>query len=141
MQVDKIILGSVIDHIPAGKALLLIRLLKIDSNHSHRVALVMNAPSKKLGTKDILKLEGKILTETEAGVISLLCPNSTINVIKNSQVAQKLKSKNPPILENLIPCPNSVCINCESPTTLVLVSKDRYCCTFCERFFNSSELF
>lgn len=141
MQVDKIVLGSVIDHIPAGKALMLIKLLKIDSNHSHRVALVMNVPSKKLGTKDILKLEGKILSETEAGVVSLLCPNATINVIKNSKVAEKLNSDLPKTLDRIINCPNSICINSASPTILILASKDIYQCKFCERFFPSSRLF
>ncbi len=141
MQVDKIVLGSVIDHIPAGKALTLIKLLKIDSNHSHRVALVMNVPSKKLGTKDILKLEGKILSETEAGVVSLLCPNATMNVIKNSKVVEKLNSTLPKILDKIINCPNSVCINSECPTILDLTSKNLYQCRFCERFFSSSELF
>ena len=59
MQVDNIAMGTVIDHIKAGKAAKVMKLLSIGEDYPHRVAVMLNVPSKKSGTKDIVKIEGK----------------------------------------------------------------------------------
>lgn len=141
MQVDNILLGTVIDHIPSGKAMALIKFLGVESVSSYRIAIVLNVPSKKMGTKDILKLEGRFLNEKEAGLVSLICPDATINVIKNSKVAEKLNPKSPTSLEFLVNCPNPSCIKSELPTLLESISKDKYRCKYCEKVFGFSELF
>jgi len=48
-RVTAICNGTVIDHIPAGHALQVIRMLRIDTNRSNPVSLVMNVPSDKMG--------------------------------------------------------------------------------------------
>ncbi len=141
MQVDKILLGTVIDHIQSGKGMLIARLLGVDSLSTYRTAIVLNVPSKKMGTKDILKFEGRFLSEKEAGLISLLCPDSTINLIRGAKVSEKLSPKPPSSLERIVPCPNNCCIRNSSPTVLVSISKDKYRCNYCEKSFSFSELF
>ena len=44
--------GTVIDHIPAGKALSVLKMLGIAGDMSNPVSLVMNVPSKKMGGPD-----------------------------------------------------------------------------------------
>ena len=48
--------GTVIDHVPAGKALSVLKMLGIEGDMSNPVSLVMNVPSKKMGGKDIIKV-------------------------------------------------------------------------------------
>ena len=48
--------GTVIDHVPAGKALSVLKMLGIEGDMSNPVSLVMNVPSKKMGGKDLLWL-------------------------------------------------------------------------------------
>ena len=43
--------GTVIDHIPCGKALTVLEMLGISGLTSVPVSLVMNVPSKKMGSK------------------------------------------------------------------------------------------
>jgi aspartate carbamoyltransferase regulatory subunit len=75
--VSKIENGTVIDHIPAGRALAVLRVLGITGKEGMRVALVMNVESSKLGKKDIIKIEGRELTPEEVPPESLWSPPST----------------------------------------------------------------
>jgi len=59
LVVRRISNGTVIDHIPAGRALKVLKILGITGEEGLMVSLVMNASSKKLGRKDIVKVEGK----------------------------------------------------------------------------------
>jgi aspartate carbamoyltransferase regulatory subunit len=58
MKVSKIRDGTVIDHVPAGRALDVLRLLNLTGKEGFIISLVMNVPSKKFGKKDIVKVEG-----------------------------------------------------------------------------------
>jgi len=58
MLVRKIPDGSVIDHIAAGKALSVLRLLGNPQENGFTIALVANVSSSKMGRKDIVKVEG-----------------------------------------------------------------------------------
>ena len=53
MKIDSIKNGLVIDHISAGKAMYLYELLGL-SKLDVSVAIIKNAPSKKMGKKDII---------------------------------------------------------------------------------------
>ena len=48
--------GTVIDHIPSGQAMRVLEMLNIGKATSVPVSMVMNVPSKKMGTKDIIKV-------------------------------------------------------------------------------------
>lgn len=111
LTVSKIMNGTVIDHIPAGRALEVLRLLGITGKEKLRVAVLMNVESRKLGRKDIIKIEGKFLEAKELNLIALIAPNATINIIENYEVKKKFKVELPEIVEDLLKCPNTTCIS------------------------------
>ena len=57
--------GTVIDHIPAGSSLSVLGMLGLLDSRSTPISLVMNVPSKKLGRKDVIKVEDRELTQEE----------------------------------------------------------------------------
>ncbi|MHA1224198.1 MAG: aspartate carbamoyltransferase regulatory subunit [Candidatus Heimdallarchaeaceae archaeon] len=63
--VTKIKEGTVIDRIPPGKALKILEVLGIDSNYPYTVALVMRVSSQVMTLKDVVKIKGKALSESE----------------------------------------------------------------------------
>ena len=82
--------GTVIDHIPSGQALKVLELLNLTSDTSVPVSLVMNVPSKKMGSKDIIKVEDRELTQSELDRLALVSPESSIAIIRAYAVAEKL---------------------------------------------------
>ena len=64
--------GTVIDHIPSGQAMRVLEMLAIDKSTSVPVSMVMNVPSKKMGTKDIIKVEDRELTQDELNRLALV---------------------------------------------------------------------
>jgi len=144
LVVEKIENGTVIDHIPAGLGLKVLEVLKIDRNYEARVALMMNVPSKKIGKKDIVKVEGKMLDDKSVNKIALMAPNATLNIIKNSNVVEKKVVKLPQELRGAFRCPNPECItNLEPIETIFRMEKPeerRLRCGFCEMAFEAKEL-
>ena len=63
MKIDAIQNGIVIDHITAGKGLTLYRLLKLDTL-SCPVAVIQNVVSRKMGRKDIIKIDAAMWIRT-----------------------------------------------------------------------------
>jgi aspartate carbamoyltransferase regulatory subunit len=56
------------------------------------VSLIMNVESKKLGKKDILKIEGRHLDPDEVKEkIREVAPQATINLIENAEVVRKVR--------------------------------------------------
>ncbi|MDP7442988.1 MAG: aspartate carbamoyltransferase regulatory subunit, partial [Candidatus Bathyarchaeota archaeon] len=72
LLVSKIENGIVIDHIPAGKAFLVLKLLKVDP--SVRALIAQNVESRSQGTKDFIKIEGSYLTSREVDLIAFVAP-------------------------------------------------------------------
>ena len=56
MIIDAIRNGIVIDHIPAGRAMEIYRILGLD-DLSCSVAIIKNAARNKIGKKDIIKID------------------------------------------------------------------------------------
>ncbi len=110
LTVSKIRCGTVIDHIPAGRALHVLKVLGITGREGIRIAVLMNVESKKLGHKDIVKIEGKILRPEEVSVIALIAPTATINIIRDFEVVEKRRVEVPNVVEGVIRCPNPTCI-------------------------------
>jgi aspartate carbamoyltransferase regulatory subunit len=108
--VRKIREGTVIDHIPAGRALTVLKILGLTGREGLRIALVMNVESRKLGRKDIVKVEGLSLTPEVTDRIALIAPTATINIVKDYKVVEKRKVKVPDVVVNLLQCPNPTCI-------------------------------
>ena len=107
LLVSKIENGIVIDHIPAGKSLLVLRLLKLPPDTQSLVA--QNVESKSMDTKDLIKIDGTYLTSNEIDIISFVAPASTLNIIQNWNVKEKRVIQLPNQVENLFTCPNLLC--------------------------------
>ncbi len=110
LLVRKIRDGTVIDHIPAGRSLAVLRILGITGREGLRVALVMNVESKKLGRKDIVKVEGRYLTPRETDIIALVAPTATINIIRDYEVVEKRRVSLPDVIRGVLRCKNPTCI-------------------------------
>jgi len=102
--------GTIIDHIPAGQALNLLKLMGITGREGFTVALVMNVESKKLGKKDIIKVEGLELKPDDTDKVALIAPMATINVVKDYEVVEKRKAVPPERVEGVLKCKNPNCI-------------------------------
>ncbi len=110
LMVRKIEAGTVIDHIPAGRALDVLRILGITGKEGYTVAVVINVPSKKLGKKDIVKIEWIELSQDQVDRIAIVAPSATINLIRNWKVVKKRRVELEDKLVSILKCPNPNCI-------------------------------
>ncbi len=134
MNIDSINNGIVIDHITAGRAMRLYELLQLD-NLDCSVAIIMNVASKKMGKKDIIKIDSDIDLNVE--IIGYIDPNVTVNVIKNGELAEKRSIAKPAMLKNVIKCKNPRCItSTEQELAHIFKLTDAengvYRCLYCE---------
>ena len=134
MKVDSIINGIVIDHIPAGKGMEIYELLELD-NLKCSVALIKNAPSRKMGKKDIIKIDSDFDVSFE--ILGYVDPLITVNIIKNGSIVEKKTIELPEQLTNVIKCKNPRCISAteqELPHIFKLADKENrvYRCLYCE---------
>lgn len=147
LLVEKIQNGTVIDRISSFSSLRVLEILNLASqsgstpSHQYRIAAVINVPSKKLGRKDILKIEGKTLNSQEVNKIALLCPNATVNLIENSKVTSKKQVELPQEISKIALCPNPNCVSHSDKSISKFVGEDKkFRCHFCERVFLANEL-
>ncbi len=134
MNVDSIRDGIVIDHIEAGNAMKLYRLLGLDGLDVP-VAMITNVVSAKLGRKDIIKIDADI--PVDINVIGYVDPGATVNIIRNGELAEKKRIGLPETLVNVLKCKNPRCIStCEQELDQVFRLSDRekreYRCAWCE---------
>lgn len=120
MRVRPIMQGTVIDHITAGQALNVLKIIGISGTTTAVVSVAMNVPSGVLGSKDIVKVEDRELEEEEVDRISLIAPNATINIIRDFEVIEKYRVDLPDRLDGVIKCDNP---NCISNTNEPVISK------------------
>jgi aspartate carbamoyltransferase regulatory subunit len=141
MNVEEIESGMVVDHIKAGKGRRVLELLKIGEDFESRIALVSNVPSKTMGKKDIVKIEGMSVSDKLANLIALVAPGSTINIIKNKKVEKKYTVSLPKELKGAGVCPNPNCItNMEHAEPQFRQEGSSYRCAYCERMSKPDEL-
>jgi len=111
LLVSKIKDGTVIDHITGGHALDVVKILGITGRTNGTVLIAMHVPSKQLGTKDIVKVEGRELEPEEVDKIALLAPHASINIIRDYKVVDKKRVKLPDIIRGTVKCGNPACIS------------------------------
>jgi aspartate carbamoyltransferase regulatory subunit len=136
--------GTVIDHITQGQALRIIHLLSLES-HDNKVTIGLHLPSKRLGNKDLIKIENRILTEDEANEIVIFSPLATINVIQNYDVSKKYSTHLPKTMKKVFQCPNPTCITqAESVNSYFHISESgkqiKLTCHYCEKTFDRDQL-
>jgi len=143
LKVDPIKNGTVIDHIASGKALLVAEILKL--NPSENLMMVgVNLSSQKMGKKDIIKIENRVLTDDEVNSIALVSPTATLIIIKDFQVVKKHGISLPQTIKNHIICPNANCItNIELvPTRFELANREpvQVRCDYCEKKYDIGDV-
>jgi aspartate carbamoyltransferase regulatory subunit len=111
LVISKIRDGTVIDHISPGRALLVLKILRISTGSKEAVSMAMNVPSSKMGKKDIVKVEGKYISDEELNRIALIAPEATINLVENFEITRKFNVSPPEVVERIISCPNPNCIS------------------------------
>ena len=134
MNIDSVRNGVVIDHITAGNGARLYELLGLDSL-TCTVAFIRNVPSKKMGRKDIIKVDGDVTLNLD--VIGYVDPAATVNVIRDGELVEKRNIDMPLQLVNVIKCKNPRCItSCEQELDHIVRLTDRdkkvYRCIYCE---------
>ncbi len=110
IRIVKIHDGTVIDHIRAGKALEVLKILGITGEDGNVVTLAMNISSSKIEKKDIVKVEHRFLKEEEVDRIALVAPEATINLIEDFKLIKKTRVELPEILTDIMKCPNIRCV-------------------------------
>lgn len=138
MKVDSIRNGVVIDHIAAGSGMRLYDLLGLDGMDCS-VAIIKNVASKKMGKKDIIKIDADI--DVNLDVIGFVDPGATVNLIREGVLVEKKAMELPEKLVNVIRCKNPRCIStCEQELKQVFHLTDRknkiYRCLYCETKHN-----
>jgi aspartate carbamoyltransferase regulatory subunit len=134
LRVSKIRSGTVIDHVEAGQALNVLAILGIDGTAGETVSVGMNVPSSKLGSKDVVKVEGRELSQEEVDVLSLIAPEATINIVRDYEVVEKARVERPDAVEGVLSCPNPDCItNADEPVEArFAVESDGVRCEYCD---------
>ncbi|MCL7415356.1 MAG: aspartate carbamoyltransferase regulatory subunit [ANME-2 cluster archaeon] len=128
--------GTVIDHIKAGQAMNVLRILGITGSSSAVISVAMNVSSQDIGSKDVVKIENRELMEKEVDKIALISPNATINIIREFGVAGKHRVELPEMVESMVRCANPNCIsNTNEPVSSKFEVKKgpiRLRCIYCE---------
>lgn len=111
LKVKTINNGTVIDHIAGGQALNVLKILGISGTTDATLSVVMNVVSRKLGRKDIVKVEDRELLEEEVNRIALIAPAASINIIRNYKVIEKRMVDLPDEIVGVVRCQNPNCIS------------------------------
>jgi len=139
-MVRKIENGTVIDHLPAWSAELVLKVLRLDklgrSRSQVSVATLQNVESKTLGRKDLIKVDSWKVGEREADILCLIFPTATVNLVSRWKVSKYTPSV-PDAIEGKIRCPELMCIsNAEREPLqtkfLTLKGERRLQCRYCD---------
>jgi len=134
MNIDSIQNGYVIDHIQAGKSMQLYNMLGLDKLDCS-VAIIKNAPSRKMGKKDIIKIDARI--DISFDLIGFVSPEATVNIIENGKRLEKKHLSLPLMLVDIIKCKNPRCItSTEQELQHIFVRSGKgdstYRCMYCD---------
>jgi len=126
--------GTVIDHITAGEALNVLKILGITGTTVESLSIATNVSSSRIGRKDIVKIENRELKKEEVDRIALIAPQATINIIRNFEVYEKKGVTIPPLLKGVVQCPNPGCISntIEPIQSTFEVTKKGLQCMYCD---------
>lgn len=135
MNIDGIQNGIVLDHITAGKAMLVYKYLRLDKLDCS-VAIIKNVKSNRMGKKDILKIDHPDY-DIDLDVLGYVDPDITINIIKDGERIEKKKVGLPDQIVDIVKCKNPRCITTTEQGVkqifkLTDPKKRIYRCVYCE---------
>ncbi len=134
MHIDSIKNGVVIDHIQAGKSMEIYNHLELDKLDC-TVAIIKNVHSKKMGSKDIIKIDSDM--QVDLDVLGYIDADITVNIIKDGILCEKKKLTLPEQIKDVIKCKNPRCITTteqDLPHVFKLTdpATKTYRCIYCE---------
>ncbi len=134
MVINSIRDGIVLDHIQAGRSMEIYALLGLDRLECC-VAIIKNVKSKKMGKKDIIKIDQEMNVNLD--VLGYIDPGITVNIIKDGDCIKKCHPALPESLINVLFCRNPRCITTtEQELPHIFRLKDRekhiYRCIYCD---------
>ena len=134
MNIDSIKNGVVIDHIKAGKSMEIYNHLELDKLDC-TVAIIKNVHSKKMGYKDIIKIDSEMVVDLD--VLGYIDPDITVNIIKDEVLCEKKKLTLPSQIKDVIKCKNPRCITTTEQDLphifkLTDAATKTYRCIYCE---------
>lgn len=134
LKVDSIKKGIVIDHITAGLGYQIFTELKL-YDVEYTTALIRNVPSRKLGKKDLIKIDNVV--DLDLDMLGLLDPHITLVIIEAENVVNKIKLSLPKKVEGILTCKNPRCVSTieeiNDITFYLANEKSReYRCEFCD---------
>lgn len=134
MHIDSIKNGVVIDHIKAGKSMEIYNHLELDKLDC-TVAIIKNVSSKKMGRKDIIKIDSEMKVDLD--VLGYIDSDITVNIIKNEVLCEKKKLTLPNQIKDVIKCKNPRCITTTEQDLphifkLTDAATKTYRCIYCE---------
>ncbi len=140
LSVEAIEKGTVIDHIPAGKGLIILRQFKL-LHYGSAVTVGFNLPSKTQGSKDIIKITGVWLDDNAANRLALFSPEAVVNTIDHFKVINKRRLTLPDEIAEVFRCPNTNCASHGEPVkSRFYVRKQsgqtKLKCHYCEKTFS-----
>ena len=143
LEVSAIEEGTVIDQI-ANKSTFKVANILNTQKIEQVVLIGFNLSSKKLGKKGIIKIGGKLLTQEEVNKISLIAPDATVNIIKDSEVVKKFTVDIPDSIEEFMKCFNPNCVsnhqNILSRFHVINKNPIRIRCHYCERHMGEDDI-
>ena len=144
LQVAAIENGTVIDHIPPTELFKVVSLLGLDKMKSNTITIANNLPSKKVGSKGMIKISDKFFDDEEINKIALVAPNINLNIIRDYQVVEKKRVVMPEKIIGLVKCNNPKCVTNNEPMPTVFELIDREAgtikCHYCERKINKDDI-
>ena len=134
MVIDAISNGIVLDHIRAGLSMELYRILNLDKLQCS-VAVLKNVTSRKMGRKDIIKIDEII--DLNFDVLGYVDPGITVSIVRDGKLDRKFSVELPERVVNVIRCKNPRCITSteqELPHIFKLTDRENrvYRCIYCE---------
>lgn len=134
MVIDAISNGIVLDHIKAGRSMQLYQILKLDKLQCS-VAVLKNVTSRKMGRKDIIKIDEII--DLDFAVLGYVDPGITVSIVRDGKLDRKFSVELPERVVNVIRCKNPRCITSteqELPHIFKLTDRENrvYRCIYCE---------
>ena len=134
MHIDSIKNGIVLDHIKAGKAMELYRVLELNKLECS-VAVLMNVPSQKMGRKDMIKIAEDY--EVDLGILGYIDPGITVNIIRDGELVERHTVDLPDKITGYLKCNNPRCITTteqELQQVFKLANRETatYRCIYCE---------
>ncbi len=145
LKIERIKNGTVIDHLPAGTSLTILKVLGIKKDYRNTVSVAMNVKSKTLGMKDVVKVEDRVLRDDETDKLALIAPAATVNIVRDYKVVKKSKVAVPKEIIGVLKCGNPSCITSKrEPVTPVFnIEKESPIavrCKFCERVMSAEQI-